>query len=479
MFGEVRITSGPAAGKTIVLDKAVFIGRSEDGVGGLGGDPSIARRHARILPTGRGSILVVDMGSESGSWVNGERVATREVATGDVVRFGAVTLEVVAPASRGGIRREQDSEAKARALRAEFPVFDRFLYLNAGMAGPVPTRGIAAAQAQCEIEVLRGRSGNEHWDNILVLFSRLRERYARALGCSANEVALTRATTDGVNAVLGGLRFAAGDEILTTDEEHQGVYAPLAAMRERHGCRIRIAPFDDLANAVTSETRLVACSHVSWRTGRIIDTKALKASGVPFLLDGAQALGAVACDVRDLGCDFYAASGHKWLCGPDRSGCLYVRPDRIEDLSPPVTSNYWALEDRQRPLDLVLARGAARFDPGNLPGSVALWALAALDVLEEAGLAWVTDRGPALAGELAGRLRDAGLEIEPRGASTLVSFRSDDAARVVGTLEADGILVRDVPGRVRISVGAWCLSEDIDRVVDGVVRAARSSNGPR
>jgi L-cysteine/cystine lyase len=471
MLGELRVTAGQAAGTTIALGDELLIGRATGGIGRLGDDPAISLRHARIVPTKGGLPLVVDMGSESGTWVNGERVMTRVLANGDVLRFGNSTLELAgAPALRNADRAED--AANARALRAEFPIFERVLYLNAGMEGPVPARGILAAQGQLEAEMLRGRSGAEHWGNLEVLASRLREGYARALGCRAEDVGLTRATCDGVYVVLNCLRFAAGDEILTTDEEHHGVYVPLAVLRERCGCRIRVVPFDDLANAVTSTTRMIVCSHVSWRTGRVIDTQALKATGKPVLLDGAQALGAIPLDMDELGCDFYAASGQKWLFGPDRTGSLYVRPDRIADLSPPITSNFFTLADKARPLDLVLSPGARRFDPGNLPGSTALWALAALDIIEEAGLRWITERGPVLAGRLAKRLRDAGLRVEPRGASTLVSFTSAEAPRVVEAFATSGIVVRDVQGCVRISIGAYCLDEDIDRVVDVAARFA-------
>jgi len=471
---ELRVTKGNAAGTSIPFERELFVGRTASGAGRLADDAALSLRHARIVSPRDGLLLVIDMGSRQGSWVNGARVNTRELSLGDTLRFGDTTLEVVAGAPSADGSAARDDEARARALRAQFPIFDRVMYLNTAMEGPVPARGITAAEGQHQLEMHRGRSGDEHWGNLAVLASRLRDGYARALGCDGDGVGLTRATTDGVNVVLGGLRFAAGDEILTTDEEHHGVYAPLAAIRERYGCSIRVAPFDDVANAVTPATRLLACSHVSWRTGRVIDTAALKATGVPFLLDGAQALGAIPIDVGAIGCDYYAASGQKWLCGPDRSGCLYVRQDRVAELCPPVTSNYFALADKQRPLDLVLAEGARRFDPGNLAGSTALWALAALDVLEEAGLSWVTERGPRLAAELAQRLRDADIRVEPRGDCTLVSCAIDDAPRAVDELEADDIIVREVHGRIRISIGAYCLASDLDRVVDVVSRIARS-----
>jgi L-cysteine/cystine lyase len=282
----------------------------------------------------------------------------------------------------------------AADFRAEFPVFRRVRYLNAGTDGPVPARAAAAAQAQIRAEAENGRSGVEHWGNLHALWSTLRTRYAQVLGCGPEEVALTRATTDGVNTVLAGLPLSRGDEILTTDEEHAGLHAPLAAIRARRGCAVRVVPFDEVANEVSPKTRLVACSHVSWITGKLIDFEALGATGTPFLLDGAQALGAIPVDVKELGCDFYAAPGQKWLCGPDRTGCLYVRTERIEEMSPPPWPNYISLADTNRPLELVLHQGARRFDSGILPGVLALRALAALDVLEEAGIAGIASRGP-------------------------------------------------------------------------------------
>lgn len=470
---ELRITSGPAAGTTLLLEDELLVGSSARDAGSLGEDPAMSPRHAWLTRSGSGAILVVDLGSRDGTWVNGAQVSTCELRDGDTVRLGGTTIEVA------GATAPDASETDARAFRSQFPIFEHVVYLNTGMEGPVPMRAIAAVEGHLQVELLFGRSGVEHWGNLQVLCSRLRNRYAQLLGCDADEVGLTRATTDGVNVVLANLRFGRGDEILTTDEEHQGVYAPLAVQRERQGCEIRVAPFDELAAAVTPKTRLIACSHVSWLTGRVIDTAALKESGVPFLLDGAQALGAIPVDVRELGCDFYAASGQKWLCGPDRSGCLYVRSDRIEDLSPPLTSNFFALADPLRPLDLVLHPGARRFDPGNMPGSTALWALAALDVIEEAGVHWVTHRGPELAAQLTERLLEVGLEVAPRGPSTLLAFPVADTARAVDAFAAEGIVVRDVHGCVRVSVGAWCLDEDVERVVTVAARIAAGRDGRR
>jgi L-cysteine/cystine lyase len=350
-------------------------------------------------------------------------------------------------------------------LRSEFPVLERLAYLNAGAVGPVPRAAIQAAQAELGAALEQGRAGAAQFERLQSLREELRARVASLFGCWSQEVALTGATTDGVNSVVWGLDLRDGDEVLTSDEEHPGLLAPLAALRERRGVRVRVVPFADLPGEVTSATRLIACSHVSWHTGRVMDTAPLAASGALLLLDGAQGLGAVALDVRGLGCDYYAASGQKWLCGPLGSGYLYVRGERIDGLAP-AAPGYQTLSDTARPLDLPLKEGAARFDGGPPPSHHSAWALASLNVLESAGMDDVLDRGPASAAHLAGLLAERGLTVAPRGASTLVSWEAPDNEVESKRLQDAGLLVRHLPGTsyVRASVGAWNSDEEIERL---------------
>lgn len=356
-------------------------------------------------------------------------------------------------------------------FRAQFPVLERVSYLNAGTEGPVPRAAVEAVRARLDAEAKGGRAGREYFEAVMELASALRDAYAAVLGCVPEEVALTGSTTDGVNTVLAGLELGEGDEVLTSDEEHPGLLAPLGRARRRAGVRVQVAPFASLADAVTSSTRLIACSHVSWISGRIADVRALAATGAPLLLDAAQALGAVPVDVRALGCDFYACSGQKWLCGPEGSGCLFVRGDRLDDLLVP-WPGYGSLADVSRPLELEPAAGAARFDHGFPPGIRSVWALASLGVLEEAGWEWVHSRAATLAGRLAGQLADRGLQVLDRGPSTLVAFRplaGRDPAGEVERLAAAGIVVRSIPalgGLIRASVGAWSSEDELARLVD-------------
>src|SRR4051812_16606557 len=354
------------------------------------------------------------------------------------------------------------------SFRAEFPVFVRRIYMNTGTDGPIPTRGIEAARQEMDRVLAEGRAGKQHWESIKAARSGLRERIARLFGCDTAEVALTGSATDGVNTALRALGLGRGDEVLTTDEEHPGILAPLGRA-QRRGVKVRVLPWGELAGAVGPQTKLIACSHVSWVNGRVADTEALKATGVPLLYDGAQGLGAVPVDARALGCDFYAAAGQKWLCGPDGSGYLYVRGERCEDLDASWPS-YMSLAEHGDALAFEQAAGAARFDMGVATTGTNAWSAAAYDVLEEAGFADVHERAAGLAAQLAAMLAERGKQVAPRGRSTLVSWASDTAEDDVLRLADQGIVVRDLPGRglVRASVGAWATEDDLEQLVSAV-----------
>ncbi|MFL5868557.1 MAG: aminotransferase class V-fold PLP-dependent enzyme [Thermoleophilaceae bacterium] len=350
-------------------------------------------------------------------------------------------------------------------LRAAFPVLERLSYLNAGTNGPVPRAAAEAVAEEVEAELESGRADKAFFDErVIARLDELRRRVARLLGCEPTELALTDSTTGGVNAVLSMLELGPGDEVLTSDEEHPGVLAPLGAGRRRRGFDVRAVPFDELPGEVGPRTRLVAVSHVSWITGRVLDAAAIDA---PLLLDGAQGLGAVPVDVRALGCDFYAASGQKWLCGPNGLGYLYVRAERVRELVP-AWPGYGSLAETARPLELKLHDDARRFDSGLVAPHNAAWALAALDVLLGAGMAEVHARAAQLADSLASRLAERGLTVAPRGASTLVSWESPDPEADATSLREHGVVVRHLPGRpyVRASVGAWSSEEELERLLD-------------
>ena len=354
--------------------------------------------------------------------------------------------------------------ARVDRLRAQFPVFERVSYLNAGTNGPVPRRAVDAVAEALRRQVEDGRGDREHFEWSQRQIEALRERIAAVLGCDLPEVALTGSTGDGINAVLGSLDLGPGDEVLTGDDEHPAVLAPLGALRERRGVSVRTAPLDELPEAVGPRTRLVACSHVSWMTGSIVDARALAATDALVLLDGAQALGAIAVDVRELGCDFYAASGQKWLCGPNGIGYLYVRAGLASTLHAP-WPGFVTLAAPERALELELHPDARRLSVGYPPPHQTGWALASLDVLEEADMAAVQARAADLAASFAARL---GERVRPRGRSTLVSWEAADPEAQVARLRNEGFVIRYLPGAgaVRASVGAWSTEDELERLAE-------------
>ena len=352
------------------------------------------------------------------------------------------------------------------ALRAEFPVLERFAYLNAGTDGPLPAAAVTAAREELDDALQEGRAGS-HFERRFALQDELREGYARVMGCDAADVALTTSTSEGVGAVMAGMDLGPGDEIVSSDQEHPGVVGPLIAARAR-GADVRLVPFPELANAVRATTTLVVCSHVGWVSGEVAPAE-LADVEPPVLLDGAQGSGAVPVDVRALGCAAYAAAGQKWLCGADGTGMLYVAPewrDRIRV----VGGSYVSFEDNSKGLESPYKEDARRFDTPSLSREAVALTAAAVAVLERHGLDAVHARAVQLAGRLARELEARGRTVGPRGDTTLVSWEDPDPEAARDRLAGAGVVVRFLPGRpyVRASVGAWNDESDLERLLSGL-----------
>lgn len=353
----------------------------------------------------------------------------------------------------------------APSLRAEFPVCERHAYLNAGTCGPIPRASLRAFESIAEEATADGRASG-YYERYSEQRPRLRAAYAGVLGADPEDVAITTSTSEGIGRVLVGLDLRAGDEVLTAELEHPGLQGPLIAARERFGISIREVALERIADEVGPDTRLVACSHVAWTSGAVVPSLAGVPDEIPVLLDGAQGAGAVPIDLAALGCDFYAASGQKWLCGPVGTGMLWIAPGwrgRVH-ASMPVYVN---LEDTSAGLRTRVWPDARAHDAGSMPLESVAAALAAHDTLAAFGWEHVHARASTLAGRLAEMLGEAGRDVLARGDTTLVSWRSDDPEAEVLRLREAGVLVRAFAGLpfVRASVGAWNDESDLERLV--------------
>jgi L-cysteine/cystine lyase len=174
----------------------------------------------------------------------------------------------------------------------------------------------------------------------------------------------------------------------------------------------------------------------------------------------------VPVDVTTLGCDFYAGSGQKWLCGPVGTGLLWVSPEWTERLLA-VGPTYINLEDASAGLDAVPAAGAARHDAGSQSLETAVMAATSFVMLAATEWDEVLERAATLADTLAGMLTEHGRKLAPRDRTTLVSWHDDDPPATRDRLAAAGVLIRDLPGTglLRASVGAWNDESDLERLI--------------
>jgi selenocysteine lyase/cysteine desulfurase len=286
-------------------------------------------------------------------------------------------------------------------LKRQFPLEERLIYLNAANVCPA-SRPVLDRYAA----LLRDFQANPSFQNrnkYRPLRESVRTKLAALLGVSADEVAITRNTSEGTNLVVTGLDLKAGDEVVITDHNHPSNNESWKLRARREALVVRSVPVhaparseDDLvagiAKAITPRTRVIAITHVTSTTGIRFPIKPVAelARGRDIFLhvDGAQTFGM--CDVRpkDLGCDSYSASAHKWPMGPLEAGILFVRSERIGQLWPSIVSAGWSNE----------LKGARKFEAVGQQDDARVAALeAAIDLLNLIGIRRVEARVQVLA----------------------------------------------------------------------------------
>lgn len=231
----------------------------------------------------------------------------------------------------------------ATTVREAFPALASCNYLNTGTYGLMAEPALARYREALEALERFGVACPMDLGSAMV---GARTAVADLVGVSADEIAFTRNATDGINLVLAGLGWQPGDEVITTEQEHEAMLHPLLHLQSTRGIHVRRVPvsadgeemLDSLDAAASRRTRLVAVSHIPCETGTLLPGNEIagwcRERGVLCLLDGAQTLGAVPVDIPSLGCDFYAMNGHKWLGGPTGTGMFWARKERLVELDP-------------------------------------------------------------------------------------------------------------------------------------------------
>jgi cysteine desulfurase/selenocysteine lyase len=395
------------------------------------------------------------------------------------------------------------------AVRREFPILGRLVhgkplaYLDNGASSHRPRSVIAAVD-----EYERTHHANIHRgvhtlsQEATALYEGARERVTRFINArSSREIVFVRGTTEAINLVAqsyGRPLLGPGDEVLITHLEHHANIVPWQMLCEQTGAKLVVAPMDargevhvEAVEALMSErTRLLAFAHISNALGTVLPVRRLiaaaKGRGITTLIDGAQAVPHLKVDVQELGCDFYAFSGHK-MFGPTGVGVLYGREALLERMPP------W-----QGGGDMILTVTFGKtvyntlphkFEAGtpNISGVIGLGA--AVDFMHSLDLEAAHAHEHALLDHATRALEGVeGLRVigtAPDKAS-LVSFVVEGVhPHDLGTiLDGDGIAIRTghhcampvmeffkVPATARATFALYNTFDEIDRLADAIARA--------
>src|SRR4029077_8633108 len=231
-------------------------------------------------------------------------------------------------------------------LRKQFLIPAENIYLNNGTVGSSPAPVLRAIfEAYNETEKMAQSNPEDYPIWGYAAWNEFRDPLAAFVGCKRDEIALVRNATEANSYIANGVDLKAGDEVLITDQEHPGGEHPWNLRAKRYGIVVKKVtlqrPVKDTAqvlnlfsDAITPRTRVIFFSHITTYSGVVLPAKELSAlarsKGILSAVDGAHVAGMMRLNIRDLGCDMYSSSPHKWLQAPKGSGFLYVRDEVID-----------------------------------------------------------------------------------------------------------------------------------------------------
>jgi len=393
------------------------------------------------------------------------------------------------------------------AIRSDFPILSRqvngkpLVYLDNGASAQKPQAVIDAISHAYSHEYSNVHRGLHYLSNLATdRYESVRGTIAKFLNAAdEDEIVFTSGTTEGINLVAYGWampNLQAGDEIILSVMEHHANIVPWHFLRERQGVVIKWVDVDGtgaldpqaVIDAITPKTKLIAITQVSNVLGTVVDVKTITAGahakGVPVLVDGSQAAVHMPVDVQDIGCDFYAITGHK-LYGPSGSGAIYIKPERMAEMRPFMGGGDMIREVTK---DNVTYNDAPmKFEAGT-PGIVQTIGLGvALDYMMGVGMANIAAHETALRDYTVERL--AGLNwLQVQGTTpdkaAIFSFTLDGAAHahdISTILDKKGVAVRagqhccgplmahiGETATCRASFGMYNTTDEVDTLIEAL-----------
>ncbi len=369
------------------------------------------------------------------------------------------------------------------AMRALFPVTQRYAYLNHASVAALPQPVVAAMTRYLDE---RGRLGSEallDWDADI---ERVRKLAACFIGAHRDEIVFTSSISHGLNIVAAGLDWRAGENLICAETEFVANVYPWTNLRRR-GVEVRFAParenrilVEDVASLMDHRTRLVAISFVEFASGYRNDLDALAElcheRNILLCVDGIQGLGALQFSVMETPVDFLAAHAAKWMLGPIGAAFLYVRRDLLPKLEPVMTG--WRSvvhRDDYFCYDSPFREGGERFEAGSLNAIGLVGMEAAMTLLLSVGLPNIETRIRALNDYLVAGLQASGCTITTPIArqdkrSGIVCFRHPRwaPAALAQRLQAAGVLISVRGDAIRVSPHFYNSEDDLDRLLDAL-----------
>jgi selenocysteine lyase/cysteine desulfurase len=344
----------------------------------------------------------------------------------------AIALPASWTAFTDALRAAASDESYWKMVQRQFPLEEDLVYLNAAnvcpSSRPVMDRHLA---------FLRDFHANPSFQNrtkYTTMQESLRAKAAHMLRVSADEIAITRNTSEGSNIVVKGVDLKAGDEVILTSHNHPSNLDSWKVRARRDGFTVTVVPvpvparssgelFGSIEQAIRPNTKVIAVTHLTSTTGIQYPAREIAAlarrRGIWSHLDGAQTFGAFDVNLQEIGPDSYSTSAHKWLMGPLEAGLLYVRAERIPQLWPSIVTAGWTE-------NLKGARKFEVFGQRDDPRVVALES--ALDFVGLIGMPVVEARIRALATHAKTKLQDIPqvelrTNMEPALSGGVIKFR--------------------------------------------------------
>ncbi|MEP6944736.1 MAG: aminotransferase class V-fold PLP-dependent enzyme [Acidobacteriota bacterium] len=369
-------------------------------------------------------------------------------------------------------------------LRSLFPALERYVYLNSAAVAPLPTVSIDAMNDQLRDVSAHGSAHYQEWINTK---ERCRALVAEMLHVRDDQVAFVRNTSDGFASIANGLKWAAGDNIVSFAGEFPSNFYAWRRVRDAFGVELRLCGetdgrvnIDELLSLIDENTKVVALSSVQFASGYRADLervgRAAHSVDALFCVDIIQGFGAMPYDLPAQFVDAACGAGHKWLCSPEGCGLIYLSDRARERVEPTLVGwisveTPWDFADREQPLK----PNALAWESGTGPSSLFYGLEQSLKLLHSAGAEQIEAHLRELTDRLIAGIDDTVYEIVSsriegeRSQIVCIKHRGGlHPNEIAARLAERDIIVSPRGDRLRIAPHFFNNENDIDRFLDGL-----------